>query len=543
MSMLRSDLERPVARAAPAAGAAPPARALLERPAFVAAALAVILLVGLALRLLAVPDRSLWFDETFTWRMVEFPFVEMLERNCRDNNPPLYYALLWAWAGVFGTSVFALRALSVVAGTVAALGMYLFTGEAFRHEAKPGRTARQVEADARAGGLFVAALVALSVFQIRYAAEVRMYALGAALVAFSSWALLRALRAPRAGRWWALYGVLTVLFAYTHNYALFSIAAQGVFVLGLLLVRADWDLAVLVRTPAFWHALLAADLVVVGCLPWLPFFLRQRAQVQAHFWTAPVTKWNVFATCYQMFVEPEGGPHPQHMLLAGDLCAAGLLALVWRARAGAWCAFSSAVAPFVLSLLVSAFDTKVFGLRYFTFAHLFFLAGLGLLVFRLPWPRERAALAALVLVNFLWVDVGFWQKTEAAHRPGVRGAARFLDERRAAGEPVVVCSPLFYFSVQYHLADRSGCYVYDDGRGVVHFHGAAVMVPEDFVRTAQLQALDCRRVWVINMSGGYWGDHAVPVPKDWVVKSKQDFAEVFGLGKVTVVEYEKPGRS
>ena len=59
-----------------------------------------------------------------------------------------------------------------------------------------------------------------------------MYSLGAALVAFSSWALFRAIRSPRQKAPWGLYGALTLLLLYTHYYALFSVAAQALFLVG-----------------------------------------------------------------------------------------------------------------------------------------------------------------------------------------------------------------------------------------------------------------------------------------------------------------------
>src|SRR5262249_2544703 len=234
------------------------------------------------------------------------------------------------------------------------------------------------------------ALVAVSVFQVRYAWEARMYTLGTALAAFSSWALFRALHATkRPRRWWLLYGFLALLFAYTHYYALFSIAAQGVFVLGWLLVRCRGNIRDLLRSPSLWNAVLAADIVVVGLLPWVPVFLGQRSQVQAAYWTGPVTAWSVPALCYQMFLAPENASFrtdfsTEAALAIALLCAVCLLALLWRARAAEWYVFWAAVVPFGLSMLVSLLDTKVIHLRFFLFTHLFFLVALAALLWRIP---------------------------------------------------------------------------------------------------------------------------------------------------------------
>ena len=54
--------------------------------------------------------------------------------------------------------------------------------------------------------LFVATLVATSPFQVYAAIEVRMYSLGTALAALSSWLLLRVIRARHRGWGWCLFG-------------------------------------------------------------------------------------------------------------------------------------------------------------------------------------------------------------------------------------------------------------------------------------------------------------------------------------------------
>ncbi len=502
---------------------------LLPRsPRVAAAVLGVVLLVGLLLRCQGLSARSLWFDEAFTWRLVSFSWAEMCERLPRDNSPPLYFLLLKAWVTLFGDTPVALRSLSVLLGAATVFGTWLFTREAF------GKSAR-----AREVGLLAAALVALGVFQVRYGWEARPYALGTALAVFSSWALFRALHAGRAVGPWLLYGLLALLFAWTHYYALFSVAAQGLFALGYLLHAAGWDLRRLVRSPAFRCALLAGTIVVVGWLPWLPVFLRQRAQVQADFWTPPAAAEEVAKACYQMMAEPEGGlPSPrQSNWIALDLCVLGLLALWRKARAGEWFVLCAAVLPFALSFLVSAWDTKVFSLRYLLFAHLFLLVGAAALIGRIPSRLDRGAAAVFVLAVLMVVYADFWDKLDVARRPGFRGAAAFLESRRGPGEPVVVCSPLVYLPVRYHSGRGPNWYLYEDGREVPHYHGRAVLTPEDFLGADGLNASGARRVWVVNLQGLFWGNLAVRMPPGWVPVSTTKFTEVLGQGEVSVVEY------
>jgi uncharacterized membrane protein len=496
--------------------------------------LGLIVLGGVLLRGYELSARSFWFDEAFSWRLIQFPFSEMIERVGRDNHPPLYFIVLKGWAAVFGTSALALRSLSVLLGSLTILGMYLFISEAYRKAAASDEDRKH----ARGVGLAAAALVALSVFQIRWAWDVRMYTLATAFAVFSSWAMFRALRArTNSLQQWSLYGVLVLLFAYTHYYALFSIAAQALFILGWLILDARGNIAALLRSKRFWGPALAMAILVVGALPWVPVFLEQRSQVQHGFWTRPVSTWDVADVCYQMLAAPENPTYSDRIpLVVSLLCAAVMVTLLWRAGAADWYLFAATLAPFFCSVLVSTMDTKVFCLRYFLVANLFFLGSLAALLGRVPWQIERRALYAWLFAMLLIIHIDFWNTLDISSKPGARAAAAFLDSKRQTSEPVVVCSPLLYFSVQFHADDRTNWRVYYKRREVVHYEGGAIMTAEELILPDELGALTSERVWAVDMTG--WGERSVPVPATWTLLTEQWFPEVFNVqGEIIVRQY------
>lgn len=143
-----------------------------------ALALAVLLLAaGIRFHLLGA--QSLWNDEGNSLRLAQRSVGDLIDAAGRDIHPPGYYLLLKAWTGVAGTSEFALRALSALAGLVAvalamALGRALF---------------------ARLAGITAGLLVALSPLAVTYSQETRMYAQLALLAAASMWAFVVWLRA------------------------------------------------------------------------------------------------------------------------------------------------------------------------------------------------------------------------------------------------------------------------------------------------------------------------------------------------------------
>jgi 4-amino-4-deoxy-L-arabinose transferase-like glycosyltransferase len=494
------------------------------------------MMAGLTLRIYRLADRSLWFDEAYTWRLINFPFIEMIQRSQLDNSPPFYYILLQSWASVFGDSAFALRFLSVLCGELTIIGIYLFAVEAFGKHLDTGVTSSDQLSRCRGIGLLTAAFVALSALQIRYSCEIRMYALAAALAVFSSWALFRALRSPSYLRRWLLYGFFALLLTYTHYYGLFTVAAQAIFVAAVLLTRMNWDLLRLFRSLAFRHALFAAALVIAGWLPWLPTFLHQHAQVKESFWSHSMTRWDAAELCYRMFIMPESFPPPPRswQLFTADVCLLGLWCLRRKARAAERYVICSAVLPLFLSLTFSAPAT----LRYFIISQLFLLIGLAVLIWRISPGFERAIAIAVSLILFTGIYYDFWRALDVAHKPGTQGAAEFLRQQRRPGEPVIACMPFLYLPLLHYASDKTNYYLYSAGNPMPHHYGTAVLTEEELITEEQLRRLRSRRIWVVNTANGQWGIRSVPAPANWKAKARHVFPEVVRLGDVILVEYE-----
>ena len=260
-----------VGRANPiAAGVAGTPTADPEGPAFshvtravllVGAACAVV--AGLLLRFWTKSD--LWLDEALTVSIARKPLHALPAYLKRDGAPPLFYALLHGWTGIFGTSNLAVRALPGAIG-VATLPLAWLAGK---------RLAGEWAAWA------AMLLVATSPFAIRYATEARMYSLVALLTALGYLALDRALRHPRLGNLAAVAAV-TALLLYTHYWAFYLLGVTMIW-----LAYQAW------RGRPQWRRGASAALLagVVGCaafLPWVPTFLFQSAHTGTP-WATPAT--------------------------------------------------------------------------------------------------------------------------------------------------------------------------------------------------------------------------------------------------------------
>jgi len=101
---------------------APPRRLPLPAPSL--AAVVGVVVLALAARSLSGWTAPFGFDETFSGVIASQPTAaRMIDWCLNEIGGPVYYALLWCWAQVFGTSVAALRAPSLIFSVAAPMAV------------------------------------------------------------------------------------------------------------------------------------------------------------------------------------------------------------------------------------------------------------------------------------------------------------------------------------------------------------------------------------------------------------------------------------
>jgi len=230
-----------------------------------AVTLVVILLLAAGLRLYRLDGESAFCDEVATVRLLEQPDLGSFLRAYRLSgdiaSPPAYLVAEYLWARVAGSSVYAVRLLSVLFGLASIVFVFLIGRDLF----------------GAATGVGAALLAGVSMTHLYYSQEIRAYALVMALASVSAWSFTKILRNGGKG-WWAVHVAANVLLPLTHLMAAFMLLAEGV---ALLLLHGRR-----VRLVATW---MGANLC--ACLPtalWL-LALDWTFAEQSTSWMAPVT--------------------------------------------------------------------------------------------------------------------------------------------------------------------------------------------------------------------------------------------------------------
>ncbi|MDQ3330389.1 MAG: glycosyltransferase family 39 protein, partial [Planctomycetota bacterium] len=460
------------------------------------------LVVGIALRCDGLGTRSLWFDEASSYTYAtQFGWEEMAARAARNVHPPLSYALLRLWTAAFGDSPIGLRSLSVALAGVTIVGTFLLGRDAYRFNRDP-----TVERDATARGIGVtaAALVAVASYQIVWSQQARMYSLGTALTAFSSWTLLRAIESRSAsGRWWAIYAVLAAALLYTHNYGLFSVFGQGLFFAGYAALSTyRGDRAALRTCLRGAAAFIAAGLLY---LPWVPALLGQTGRVIEGYWTRPIEWMTIPATWYELFFPRDDLIEPGRtaILVWAALSVVVLPAFVRRGRAGEWLLLAVAITPFACAAGFSLAIAPIITTRYFLFAQIGVFCAIANMIWRYAGrPSVRTALIALLLADEGYLHSLYRADLNTVERTGMRGLAEHVLRYGAPNEPIIVVHPNLYHTARYYLRGKTDPRLFLGDRIPTHWQAAPFLTQGDFITQAELNGLPDRRIWVVGAASG-----------------------------------------
>ena len=163
-------------------------------------------------------SRGLWVDEAISVRQAQLPLGTMLaDVRDTDVHPPLHHGLLWVTVRLFGTSEFAVRLPSLIAG-IALVPVMGWVGRLLYD---------------RRTGWVAAVLAAVAPFAVWYSQEARMYSLFMLLAAIAVGAQVQALRRGRTGDW-ALFGVATAAMLWTQYFAVLPVLVQQAAFAGVL---------------------------------------------------------------------------------------------------------------------------------------------------------------------------------------------------------------------------------------------------------------------------------------------------------------------
>ena len=163
-----------------------------------------ILILGIFLRIYQLDTESLWADEVFSLHHAQEDLGSMISLvSTTEAAPPLSYIFLHYWTYFFGNSEFAARFPSMIWGVWSILILFKIVNLFFDQ-----RTA-----------LLASALMSISMLQVLFSQEARMYSLFTFFSLLSAYFFFRIYLKKSKNYFW--YGLFTLLAGYTNYLAFF----------------------------------------------------------------------------------------------------------------------------------------------------------------------------------------------------------------------------------------------------------------------------------------------------------------------------------
>jgi uncharacterized membrane protein len=316
---------------------------------------ALILLLGLVLRLWHLDSKPLWLDEVLTALFTmgrsyqDVPLNQFFSLTALDPlftvqpgqscaqisqrittesvHPPVFFCLLYGWLHWLRPTnwIWALRLLPALFGVAAIAAIYWLNRVAFSAKA----------------GLLAAALMAVSPFAVYLSQEARHYTLPMLLITLALAALVQMqqdLLTQKPLRWivWIGWSLLNVLGLYTHYFCILALIAQIVALTAWML----WQ-RIRLRDWMAWGLALAA--IGISYLPWLPTVISHFSRPETD-WLIPykpdwldrleplyqtLVGWTLMVIALPVEAQPDWIAIPASLLMLGFM-----LWLVWQIRTG-----------------------------------------------------------------------------------------------------------------------------------------------------------------------------------------------------------------
>lgn len=353
-------------------------------------------------------DNSFWGDEGFTIRLAKMGFVDMVSATAKDVHPPLYYFFTQILCHIFGFHGYTYHLTAVIPYGLILVLCCTVVRKWF-------------------GVLPAAVVVTLSSLTdaaLIYNVEARMYSL-AALFVFTAYLAFYQIYQKNRLMDWFIFGFASLCAAYTHYYALISVAFFYLMLLPLLRRGKEYTKRIL----------LLYGLTVLSYIFWLYVLLKTFKRTNGSWWMTSIA---TFSECFD-FV---WGYKWLSVFAFVLFVAVTVLALKYLFQTHTlsneallfFAGFLSILGTIFIGLVVSHLFSPLIIPRYlFPLAHVSYLM-LSLIIARFPY-KELIASALICLLLVLGIPT---YQTTYQHEKEVEQGTKICTEFFTSGEDSII---------------------------------------------------------------------------------------------------------
>ena len=331
-----------------------------------------IIVVGALFIFAGAMHENIWFDETYTVGLVKQNFINLINAGAADVHPLAYYILAKFATMPFENSIISLRIFSCI-------GMIMLSVLGYTHLRKDfGKKC----------GIIYSFLTMFTPIMLIYSGEIRMYSWAAVFVTLTGIYAYRIATKDKNIKNWILFGVFSLLSAYTHYFAMIAIGIINI-------VLFVWC----IKNKKYVKEFLITGFSQVALfIPGLIIFIKQATRVAGGFWiniTYPNILLDILTFNYTGMIDSDAVK--SLILVFASVCLGYVLCNINKKREQdkniTACIFAFVVYFGVIAIsLFASIKTDIFTTRYT-------IPMVGLFVFAVSY--------ILSLENKKWIHIGF----------------------------------------------------------------------------------------------------------------------------------------
>jgi len=380
-------------------------------------------------------NNNIWTDEAFTMQLIRSNLPDIIYGTAIDVHPPLYYIIAKAARVIFGEGLFVQKVTTIVPVIILMIFSFFKVTRLF---------------GSKANLIFTSFLIAFPAM-LEYAVQVRMYTWALLFVTICGITAYDLYQNPTKSQW-ILFMVSGLAAAYTHYFALLSVAIiYGYFLLALLISKK--------KQVKNWFIMLFLTIALYS--PWMFVWLGQIKKVVKGYHIPEIT----IKTVLSYFDWALSTQTPYSTVMYEGLLLFSIVltitAIVWHKAPVdiyALLAISIPILTMIIGVIVSVLITPIFNSRY-----IFPAIGLLLLGFSISMRNMKMRSLVLLLCFFSFSSIVQYQgiyKTEYLSTKVIE-TEDFFEQNIKPEDLVVYNFTGFGFIYEYYLPDNELIYLAD----------------------------------------------------------------------------------
>ncbi len=423
-------------------------------------------------------NQSLWRDEAFSALLSLKTPLQIILLSMKDATPPLHYLLLHYWMLLFGNTEVSMRGLSFI--------LHLFTVLIIFFIVR--RLTHSISVQ-----ILISFSVLLNPFLLQYAFEARAYSMLSFLITLAVYLAIT--------KRYFLAGVALTLAVFTHNFAVFSLAAF----IAWFLYHVRHRLKSATKEVLQFFLLPIISLFIWGNVIWT-----QWVQVAGGFWIKQATS-SMLINSLEKYARGDLSYPTQPMLYTFSLILLFFAFSYWiwkdqKEEEGSSLLLIGFVilVPSLVTYFVSALFAPIYNERYliFTAPMLIILVGYSLTrLYNVRGTLHNVIIAVVAIYTVLLLQSSE-QIVAMSTKPAINYAVSQVLSKVQTGDVIIPQDVLNFLETKYYV-EKSGknisVFAYSPSGKVPFYIGGILFEPQEIVR----EMPKYQRVWRIKPDGGY----------------------------------------